>query len=65
MPIKLVGKSDTIGTLNHIKRISNKSWTIGYTNLPTWGPGTSNQKGVPPGVPIANTDGNGAITGWS
>lgn len=65
MPIKLVGKSDTIGTLNYTKRISNKSWTIGYTNLPTWGPGTSNQKGVPPGVPIANTDGNGAITGWS
>lgn len=64
MPIKLTGKTDTIGTMNYIKNVSGKSWLISYTNTPTWGYEV-NGKGVPPGVPLAKTDKDGTITGWS
>jgi hypothetical protein len=65
MPIKLTGKTDTINTMKYIKNITGKSWLIGYTNTPTWGDGTAITKGKPPGVPLAITDRNGTITGWS
>lgn len=65
LPIKLTGKTDTITSMNHIKSITGKSWLIGYTNTPTWGDGTSNPKGIPPGIPLATTNGDGTIVGWS
>lgn len=65
MPIKLTGKTDTINAMSHIKNVTGKSWLIGYTNIPSWGDGSSNPKGIPPGVPLANTNANGVITGWS
>ena len=65
LPIKLVGKTDTITAINGIRHISGKTWTINYTNLPLWGDSTGNRKGIPPGKPLATTDGTGAITGWS
>jgi hypothetical protein len=65
LPIKLVGKTDTINAMKYIKNITGKSWLIGYTNTPSWGDGTANPKGIPPGTPLAITDGGGVITGWS
>lgn len=65
LPIKLVGKTDTINAMKYIKNITGKSWLIGYTNTPSWGDGTANPKGIPPGTPLATTDGEGVITGWS
>lgn len=64
MPIKLEGKSDTISAFNYIKNVSNKTWLISYTNTPTWGYEVTG-KGTPPGVPLAKTDKDGTITGWS
>lgn len=65
LPIKIVGKTDTITSLNGIRHIANKTWTINYTNLPTWGDSTGNRRGIPPGHPLAITNGDGEITGWS
>ena len=65
LPIKLTGKTDTINAMKHIKSITQKSWLIGYTNTPSWGDGTANTKGIPPGIPLATTDSEGVITGWS
>lgn len=66
LPIKLVGKTDTINATQYIKNITNKSWLIGYTNTPSWGDGSANpDSGMPPGIPLATTDGTGVITGWS
>lgn len=64
MPIKLTGKTDTITSFNNIKSVSNKSWLISYTNNPTWGY-EINGKGVPPGVPVAVTNKDGTIVGWT
>lgn len=65
LPIKLTGKTDTINSMKYIKNITGKSWLIGYTNTPTWGDGSANSNGVPPGIPLATTDEYGTITGWS
>lgn len=65
LPIKLVGTTDTIGALNKIKSITNKQYIISYTNSPSWGDGSSNSKGIPPGKPLAVTDGTGDIIGWT
>lgn len=65
LPIKLTGKTDTINAMQYIKNITGKSWLLGYTNTPMWGDGTANSKGIPPGIPLANTDKDGTITGWS
>lgn len=65
LPIKLTGKTDTINSMKYIKNITQKSWLIGYTNTPSWGDGTANPKGIPPGIPLATTDSEGTITGWS
>jgi hypothetical protein len=65
LPIKLTGKTDTINSMKYIKNITQKSWLIGYTNSPSWGDGTANPKGIPPGIPLATTDSEGTITGWS
>lgn len=65
LPIKLTGKTDTINAMKYIKNITQKSWLIGYTNTPSWGDGTANPKGIPPGIPLATTDSEGTITGWS
>ena len=65
LPIKLTCKTDTINAMSHGKNITGKSWLIGYTNTPTWGDGTGSPNGKPPGTPLATTDGNGYITGWS
>lgn len=64
LPIKIVGKTDTITTFNDIKNISKKQWLLSYTNTPTWGDGTTNN-GKPPGTPQAVTDKKGEITRWS
>ena len=64
LPIKLTGKTDTINAMKYIKNITNKAWLFGYTNTPTWGDGTGTP-GIPPGVPLAKTDSEGNITGWS
>jgi hypothetical protein len=65
LPIKLTGKTDTINAMKYIKNITSKSWLIGYTNTPSWGDGTASPSGKPPGTPLAVTDGDGTITGWS
>lgn len=65
MPIRIVGTSDTITSFNTIKNVSGKKYVVSYTNIPTWGDGTINPNGVPPGRPLAETDGTGAITRWS
>ena len=65
LPIKLTGKTDTINSMAYIKSITSKSWLIGFTNTPSWGDGSSNPSGKPPGTPLAVTDNTGTITGWS
>lgn len=62
--IKLKGKTNTISAINRIKNISGKQWLISFTNTPTWGDGASNT-GTPPGVPLATTNSDGTITGWT
>lgn len=64
MPIKLEGKTKTISAFNNIKNVSNKQWLLSYTNQPSWGHEVSGN-GKPPGVPLAVTDKDGTITGWS
>lgn len=64
MPIKFIGKTDTITSFNNIKSIKDKSWLISYTNNPTWGY-EINGKGIPPGIPLATTDKDGTIQGWT
>ena len=64
MPIRLVGTTDTITTMNAIKNITNKQYFISYTNQPSWGDGSANSKGIPPGEPLAITDDTGDIIGW-
>jgi hypothetical protein len=65
LPIKLTGKTDTINAMTWIKSITAKSWLISYTNTPSWGDSTANPNGKPPGTPLAKTDSEGTITGWS
>jgi len=48
MPVRIKGTTNTITTLNHIKNVSNKQFTIEYTNLPQFG--NSENNGLPPGV---------------
>jgi len=48
LPTKLEGKTYTIGTENKLKHISDKQFSITFTNVPTFGTGPSD--GVPPGV---------------
>lgn len=64
LPIKLTGTTNTITTFNTTKHVSDKAWHIGYTNQPSWGDGSSDPSGIPPGVPLAVTNGNGTIIGW-
>ena len=65
MPIKIVGTTDTPTAMTNIKNITNKQWLLSYTNRPSYGDGTANSRGIPPGKPLAQTDGNGTIIGWS
>lgn len=65
LPIKLTGKTTTVTSANGIKNISEKTWVVHYTNNPSWGDSSANRNGIPPGNPIAITDGTGVITGWS
>ena len=65
LPIKFNCRTDTINAMKYTKNITEKSWLISYTNIPLWGDGTANPSGKPPGTPLATTDGNGLITGWS
>lgn len=65
LSIRLKCKTDTVTALNKIKNISGKQYMISYTNLPVWGDTTDNDRGVPPGKPIASTTKDGSITGWS
>lgn len=65
LPIKFNCKTDTVNAMSHGKNITEKSWLLGYTNTPLWGDGTANPNGKPPGTPLAMTNGNGYITGWS
>ena len=63
LPIKLVGKTNTINAMLNIKNIINKSWLLRFTNIPRWG--TTQDNGKPPGKPVARTNINGTITKWS
>ena len=63
LPIKLIGKTDTINAMKYIKKITGKSWLLGYTNTPLWGDSYDN--GKPPGLPMVITDRNGNIIRWS
>ena len=63
-PIKITGKTKTITTFNHTKRVSGKSFEIGYTNMPLWGYEV-NGTGKPPGTPTPSLNGNGQIINWS
>ncbi len=65
LPIKLVGTTDTVTAFNNIKNVTNKQWMVTYTNRPTYGDGSANSNGIPPGKPLAQTDSNGTIIGWS
>ena len=58
MPIKLIGKTDTITATNNLKHVSNKSWMVSFSNSPLW-------TGKPPGRPTAVTDGTGEIRNWT
>lgn len=62
--LKLTGKTRTISAFNHTKRLSDKTFEIGFTNMPLWGYEINNT-GRPPGTPTPTLDGNGQIIGWS
>lgn len=64
LPIKLTCKTKTITSFNHSKRITNKQFELGFTNMPTWGYEV-NGTGKPPGTPYPELNGNGNIIGWS
>ena len=63
MEIKLTGKTRTITTFNHTKRISNKQFELGFTNIPTWGY-EINGSGKVPGEPHPILNGQGQIVDW-
>ncbi len=48
MPMKIVGKTNTIGTQNRIKNVSGKNYHITFGNITPFGKGSSD--GKPPGV---------------
>lgn len=64
LQIKLDGKTRTITTFNHTKRISGKEYEIGFTNMPLWGLEV-NGSGKPLGTPTPELNENGQIIGWS
>lgn len=63
-PIKITGKTKTITSFNHTKRVTGKSFELGFTNMPLWGYEV-NGSGKPPGSPSPQLNGNGQIVGWS
>jgi hypothetical protein len=63
MEIKLTGKTKTITTFNHTKRISNKQFELGFTNMPLWCY-ELNRSGKVPGEPHPILNGQGQIIDW-
>ena len=70
LPLKVSGKTNTITSFNHTKHVSNKTFEIGFTNMPLWGY-EINGSGKPPGSPspVMHNPGQynntGEIIGWS
>ena len=51
MSVQLNGTTKTIGCVDHETRVTNKQFMITFTNVPTWGTGSTRpNKGIPPGV---------------
>ena len=44
IPLRLVGSTDTVTSINHIKRLKDKEWNITFTNKPTFGTGSNDGK---------------------
>ena len=63
LQLKITGETKTITAFNHTKRISGKTFELGFTNMPTWGYEV-NGSGKPPGTPSPILNGEGRIIGW-
>ena len=44
IPLRLVGSTDTVTSINHIKRLKDKEWNITFTNKPTFVTGSNDGK---------------------
>ena len=64
LELRITGKTRTITSFNRTKRVSGKTFEIGFTNMPLWGYEVNNS-GKPPGSPTPTLNGNGEIIGWS
>ena len=67
LPFYITGHTKTITSSNVLKRIMNKTYTLGITTNSIWGTDAvgGNPGGKPPGVPKAITNASGKIISWT